>query len=103
MIRDLPGFGPVWYNKGSLANILSLAAIRKICQVTMDTLEEAAIMAHKHNGDKMEFVEISNSLYYYNAKAKSESNKNYSFINSVNENKSLYTRRQIKKIADLAK
>jgi hypothetical protein len=25
-IGDLPGFGPVWHNKGSLANILSLAA-----------------------------------------------------------------------------
>jgi hypothetical protein len=34
MIRDLPGFGPVWYNKGSLASILSLAAIRKICHIS---------------------------------------------------------------------
>ena len=29
LIGDLPGFGPVWYDGGSLANILSLAAVRK--------------------------------------------------------------------------
>ena len=52
MIGDLPGFGPVWYNKGSLANILSLAAVRKVCRVTMDTLEEAAIVVHKKNGER---------------------------------------------------
>jgi hypothetical protein len=56
MIGDLPGFGPVWYKKGSLANILlSLAAVRKICRITMDTLEEMAIVVHKHNGNKMIF------------------------------------------------
>jgi hypothetical protein len=81
MIGDLPGFGPVWYNKGSLANILSLAAVRKICRVTMDTaLEEAAIVVHKHNGDKMKFLESSHGLYYYDAKAETTSG-NYSFIN----------------------
>ena len=101
MIEDLTGFGLVWYNKGSLANILSLAAVRNICRITMDTLEEAAIVVHKHNGDKMKFMESSNGLYYYDAKAKSESN-NYSFINSANESNSLYTQRQLKN-ADLAK
>jgi hypothetical protein len=91
MIGDLPGFGPVWYNKGSLANILSFAAVRKICCVNVDTLEEAAIVVHKHNGDKMKFLESSHGLYYYDAKAKTTS-ANYSFINPVQENKSLYTK-----------
>jgi len=102
MIGDLPGFGTVWYNKGSLANILSLAAVRKICRVTMDTMTEAAIIVHKHNGDKMKFTESANGLYYYDVKSSSTKSSNYSFVNSVNENKSLYTRRQLKD-ADLAK
>jgi hypothetical protein len=100
MIGDLPGFGPVWYNKGSLKNILSLAAVQKICLVTIDTLEEAAIVVHKHNGDKMKFLESSHGLYYYDTKAKTTS-ANYWFINSVQENKSLYTKQQLKN-ADLA-
>jgi hypothetical protein len=102
MIGDLPGFGPVWYNKGSLANILSLAAVRKICRITMDTLTEAAIVVHKHNGEKMKFTESKNGLYYYNAKATKDTSKHYSFINSVSDNKSLYTRRQLED-AELAK
>jgi len=57
----------------------------------MDTLEEAAIVIQKHNGDKMEFLESSHGLYCYDAKAETTS-ANYSFINSVQENKSLYTK-----------
>jgi hypothetical protein len=102
MIGNLPGFGPVWYNKGSLANLLSLAAVRKICRVTMDSLTEAAIIVHKHNGDKMNFTESQSGLYYHEAKATKSKSTNYSFINSVSENKSLYTRRQLES-ADLAK
>ena len=30
----------------------------------MDTLEEAVIVVHKHNRDKMNFMESSNGLYY---------------------------------------
>jgi hypothetical protein len=81
MIRDLPGFGPpVWYKKGSLANILSIAAIRKICRVTMDTLAEATIIVHKHNGNQMKFLESKTGLYYYNAQISTKSKStNYSF------------------------
>lgn len=60
---DLPIFSPVWYNKGSLANLPSLAAVRKVCCITMDTLTEAAIVVHKHNGDKMKFTESRTGLY----------------------------------------
>jgi hypothetical protein len=91
MIGDLPGFRPVWYNKGSLANILSLAAVRKICRINMDTKVEAAIIVYKHNGNQMKFTESKNGLYYYDAKETSKQSTNYSFINSVSENKSMYT------------
>ena len=57
--------------------ILSLAAVRKICRVTMDTLEEAAIVVHQHNGNKMKYLKSSHGLYYYDAKAKAMS-ANYS-------------------------
>jgi hypothetical protein len=64
MIGDLPGFGPVWYNAGSLANILSLAAVAKICRITMDTLTtEASMIVHKHDGTKMKFLESKNGLF----------------------------------------
>jgi hypothetical protein len=60
MIGDLPGFGTVWYNEGSLANILSLAAVRKVCRITMDSQTEVAIIVYKHNGEQMRFTENEN-------------------------------------------
>lgn len=46
--------GASWYNKDSLANVLSLAAVRKIYNVTMNTGdEEAAMIVHKKNGEQM--------------------------------------------------
>ena len=47
LIGDLLGFGPVWYDGGSLANILSLAAVQKKCRITMDTKNEPAMTVHK--------------------------------------------------------
>jgi hypothetical protein len=94
-VGDLPGFGPVWYNENSLANILSLAAVRKICRVTMDTSKAAEIIVYKHNGDKLRFKESGNGLYYYDtaelSKARTTSS-DYSFVSSsVVENKTKYT------------
>jgi hypothetical protein len=40
-------FGDVWYNSDSLANILSMAAVRKTCRITMDTSVEAAMNVHR--------------------------------------------------------
>jgi hypothetical protein len=50
----------------------------------------------------IKFKESRSGLYYYDAKPTNKQSNDYSFLNSVNENKSLYTRRQLKS-ADLAK
>jgi hypothetical protein len=67
----------------------------------MDTLTEASMIVHKHDGTKMKFLESKNGLYYDDAakdtKAKSAY---YTFVQLVSKNKSLYTRRQLK-AADL--
>jgi hypothetical protein len=96
LIGDLPGFGPVWYDGGSLANILSLAAVRKKCRITMDTKDEPAMIVHKKNGEELKFIETKGGLYYYDIKAKAGV-KNYSFVTTtVEERRAKYTRRQIK-------
>ena len=35
MIGDFPNLGPVWYNESSIAKILSLSKVQKVCTVTM--------------------------------------------------------------------
>jgi hypothetical protein len=105
LVGDLPGFGQVWLNENSMANILSLAEVRKICRVTMDTSKAAEMIVYKHNGTKLRFLESGKGLYYYdtetNTKARNMSS-DYSFVSSVVENKAKFTNRQVND-ADLAK
>jgi hypothetical protein len=45
-IGTVKNFGDVWFNTNSLANILSMADVRKVCRITMDTSLEAAMTVH---------------------------------------------------------
>ena len=65
----LKNFGNVWFNAQSLANILSLAEVRRICRVTMDTSVEAAMHVHRADGTIMKFQEYRTGLYYFDTDA----------------------------------
>ena len=56
---------PVWFNSDSFANILLLAAVIKLYRVTVDSAEGGVIHAHISPTDVISFVEIPNSIYYY--------------------------------------
>ena len=101
MKGDVVNFGSVWYNENSLANILSLSEVRKKCHVTMDTDKEAAMIVHRENGSTMKFVEFATGLYFYDTSAgTSKSSKStvndYCFVETVAENKTMYTAREVK-------
>jgi hypothetical protein len=59
-------FGDVWFNEKSLANILSMAAVRKVCCITIDTSIEAIMRVHRKDGTVMTFKEYKSGPYYYN-------------------------------------
>ena len=61
----LVGFGEVWYNPKSLANILSMAAVRRRFRITMDSSVDAAMMIHLPSGENLCFAEGPSGLYYY--------------------------------------
>ena len=60
LVGDLPNFGTVWYSLNSLlvANILSVADVRKRCRITMDSKKEAAILVHHSEGSVMKFSDL---------------------------------------------
>jgi hypothetical protein len=58
-------FGDVWFNTDSLANILLMAAVRKVCRITMDTSVEATMNVHRKDDTIMKFKEYKSGLYYY--------------------------------------
>ena len=91
-VGDVKNFGPVWYNPDSLANILSLAAVRKLCRVTMDTAVEAAILVHRTNGRTMKFQEFSSGLYFHDP---TTAGLDYSFVSTVAANKACFTPREV--------
>ena len=63
LIGSVTNFGDVWYNAHSLANILSMAEVRKVCRITMDTSVEAAMHVHRQDGTIMTFKEYTSGLY----------------------------------------
>jgi len=95
-------FGEVWYNPNSLANILSMAAVRKQYRITMDRSVEAAMYGHRKDGTMMKFKEFAPGLYYYDADKSNSSNStvtNYShhttFVQSFKQNKEKFTNHKI--------
>jgi len=86
-----------------MANILSLAAVARIWRITLDKEKEKAIIIHRNNNKgMMKFVESEKGLYYYDTShlytkrpPKSKTNSAYSFVNTVANNKALYTKRQV--------
>jgi len=100
LVGDIKNFGTVWYNPDSLANIFSLAAVRMLCRITMDTSVEASLCVYRSDGSIMKFIEYRSGLYYHNAAAAVQSNSNenvidYSFVSTVANKKAQFPRREI--------
>ena len=100
MIGDFPNLGEVWYNSMSIANILSLADVRKICRVTMDSRDEPAIHVHRLDGSIMTFSEHESGLYVYNPNNSNEQVIGYSLLSTVSAQKKLFSRREVKAADD---
>ena len=104
IIGDTQAFETVWYNPESLANILSMAAVRKLCRITMDTAKEADIDVHRLDGSIMKFKEFESGLYYFDMKV-SDNNSNkavsvctpphFTFLETVAQNLTQFTPREI--------
>ena len=96
-------FSEVWYNPSSLANILSIAVVRKRYRITIGTSIARVMNVHCNNGMIMVFREFETSLYYYDTSkdafsVNSSKNKviDYSFLGTIALNKAHYTQRELK-------
>jgi hypothetical protein len=95
MVGDFPNLGEVWYNHKSIANILSLADVRKVCRVTMDTANEPALHVHRLDGSVMTFTEHPSGLYVYKGNPTNASVAGYTMISTVARQKELFSRREV--------
>ena len=105
----LDGYGEVWYNPRSLANILSMALVSDSFRVTFDTAKEQAIFVWRTNGTFVKFIRSPNGLYYHDVRwgdnqPMGPEPKIYgtTLVQTVEDNKKIFTPNDIKR-ADLAK
>ena len=99
MIGEFKNLGTVWYNPKSIANILSLSEVRRVCRVTLDTSKESALCVHRIDGSLMKFIEHQSGLFVY---ATADPAPAYTLLETVAANKKLFTPRQVTS-ADLAR
>ncbi len=95
LVGDFPNLGSVWFNPASIANILSLADVRKVCRVTMVTTDEPAMHVHRLDGSTMKFVEHECGLYIYSSRNSSDHVAAYTLVSTVAEQKKFFSRRDI--------
>jgi hypothetical protein len=100
-IGDIKNLGSVWYNLASIANILSLSDVRRVCRVTMDTNLESSMCIHKEDGGIMKFKEHTNGLYYYDTRDNVPDKNTVCLVQSVEETKKFFMKREVD-AADLA-
>ena len=99
LIADFANLGTVWFNPLSIANILSLADVRKVRLVTMHTGNDPAMFIHRPDGSTMRFGEHECGLYVHDT---AENNNNesvsaYCMLTTVEANKKLHTPRDVAK------
>ena len=106
LIETLPGYGAVWYHPEGIANVLSLARIRKKHKVTYDSTNGNGFVVHSPNMPT--FKETEGSLHIYDmSKLKKDSyllanvatigKKKGNGIRLVEENKKKYTDRDVER------
>jgi hypothetical protein len=93
---------PAWYNPESIANILSLAAIRKLCPVTMDSTRSPSISVHRPDGTVMSFHEHPSGLYIHSLQRNLSIPPECTLLATVAANKKSFTPREISQ-ADAAR
>jgi hypothetical protein len=96
----VPGFGEVSYNPEAITNIFSFAEMENKYRITYDSDVEKAFVVHLPH-KKVKFMRSDNGLYYHIPTYDTTRNKHKSLMNhsveSVDENKMLYTNRQVQR------
>ena len=94
-----PGFGEVWFHRGGITDILSLALVKEIFRVTYDSAMGAyanTFVLQKKDGNQRKFIQSNRGLYYCDVSENSKKN-NFALVNTVAENEKNYFKKYVKK------
>jgi hypothetical protein len=91
MIGDLAGYGTVWFDPKSIANILSLSRVIEKYHVTFDSEHGGSFLLTKPDGTVREFQQESDRGLYFLDTATTVRNDAIVMVNTVAANKGNYT------------
>ena len=83
------------FNEQSLANILSFAAVASKFRITINTELDPFVNLNLHDGTRIIFRECGAGLYYFdttNEAFAEDQTTDYTFLNTVDSNKSCFHR-----------
>jgi hypothetical protein len=86
MVGDLPGYGVVWYDPKSIANILSLKWVAEKYHVAFDSGDGGSFIVTKPDGTVFEFRASEGGLYFLDTEQSATV-----MVNTVADNKVNYT------------
>ena len=86
-------YGDVWYSENAITNILSLKNVIKQYRVTYDSEEGHYFIVHRveHGAPDMYFEMHESGLHYYDPRGQHD----FSFVETVDGNKEMFTKRQL--------
>ena len=64
LVRDLPGYGTVWYHPDGIANIPFLSKVKEKYRVTFDSDVNNQFIVHRPDGTQRVFQQSSRGLYF---------------------------------------
>ena len=93
LIRDLPGYGPVWFNPRAIANVLSLKLVKDKYKIEYNSNGDERFVVTKPTGERFQFIESASGLHYLDTSGRDETKIGDTtlVVNTVKENRRNYT------------
>ena len=93
LIRDLLGYGPVWFDPRAIANVLSLKLVKEKYQIEYNSNGDEGFVVTKLTGERFRFVESTSGLHYLDTSShdRNKIENTTLVVNTVKENRSNYT------------
>ena len=93
LVRDLPGYGPVWFDPRAIANVLSLKLVKEKYHIQYNSNKDDGFVVMKPTREKFKFIQSALGLHYLDTMIQ-DTNKSVNttlVVNTVKENKKNYT------------
>ena len=105
LITNMQGYlksiGWVWYHPNAITNVLSLAKVKEHYPVIFDSRKDNVFHVLTDNMSSIDFQQNKEGLYIYDLSKRIQ--PNFTFIQSVKENASFYTKRQYERALETQK